>query len=177
MTIAGGNGPPSPPRLAVPIRISARADYATRACAELAADPAGRMSGDQIAAAQNIPLKFLLNILTELSRGNIVHSHRGTSGGYQLTRPASQITIAEILHAAEGPAARIRGFSPQELHYTGAAEHLREVWVAVQATLENLLQAVTLADLVAGTLPPTVATLTRTPPPRPASPRPAGERA
>lgn len=155
MTIADGNGPASPLRLAVPIRISARADYATRACAELAADPAARMSGDQIAAAQNIPLKFLLNILTELSRGNIVRSHRGNSGGYQLTRPASQITIAEILHAVEGPAARIRGFSPQELRYAGAAEHLREVWVAVQATLEDLLQAVTLADVVAGTLPPT----------------------
>jgi len=155
VTIADGNGPASPPRLAVPIRISARADYATRACAELAADPAARVSGDQIAAAQNIPLKFLLNILTELGRGNIVRSHRGNSGGYQLTRPASQITIAEILHAVEGPAARIRGFSPQELRYAGAAEHLREVWVAVQATLEDLLQAVTLADVVAGTLPPT----------------------
>ena len=165
MTIAAGGGSASRSQLAVPIRISAKADYAIRACAELAASSAAKLvSGDQIARAQHIPVRFLLNILTELRRARIVRSHRGTDGGYQLARPAGGITIAEILHAVEGPVARIRDLSPQELRYAGAAEHLRDVWVAVQTTLEEVLQAVTLADLVDGTLPPAVATFSRDPP-------------
>ena len=80
------------------MRISAKADYAVRAVAELAASAGeGPVHGERIAQAQNIPLKFLLNILTELRHARIVQSQRGAVGGYQLARPADQITLAEVI--------------------------------------------------------------------------------
>jgi Rrf2 family protein len=136
------------------VRISAKADYAVRAVAELAiTDGQGPVHGDRIASAQHIPLKFLLNILTELRRARIVQSYRGAEGGYRLARPAGEITIAEVIRAVEGPLANVHESRPEELEYTGAAAGLREVWIAVRANLRAVLEAVTVADLATGNLP------------------------
>jgi Rrf2 family protein len=146
------------------MRISARADYAVRAAAELAA-AAGRgpVKGDQIARAQGIPLKFLLNILSELRHARIVQSHRGAEGGFELARPASEVTLAEVIRAVEGPLANVHDARPEELAYTGPAESLREVWVAVRANLRAVLERVTVADLASGSLPPEVNALASDP--------------
>ena len=146
------------------MRISAKADYAVRAAAELAAaSPAGRpVKGDQLAAAQAIPQKFLENILADLRNAGLVQTRRGADGGYALTRPASEISLAEVLRAVEGPLAAVQGTRPEGLHYQGAAARLPEVWVALRANLRAVLERVTLADLAAGALPESVATLTTT---------------
>jgi Rrf2 family protein len=146
------------------MRISAKADYAVRAAAELAAaSPGGRpVKGDQLAAAQAIPQKFLENILADLRNAGLVQTRRGADGGYGLTRPASEISLAEVLRAVEGPLAAVQGTRPEGLHYQGAAARLPEVWVALRANLRAVLERVTLADLAAGTLPESVATLTTT---------------
>ena len=146
------------------MRISAKADYAVRAAAELAgASPGGRpVKGDQLAAAQAIPQKFLENILADLRNAGLVQTRRGADGGYALTRPASEISLAEVLRAVEGPLAAVQGTRPERLHYQGAAARLPEVWVALRANLRAVLERVTLADLAAGTLPESVATLTTT---------------
>ncbi|MGQ0825317.1 MAG: RrF2 family transcriptional regulator [Actinomycetota bacterium] len=137
------------------MRITAKADYAVRAAAELAAaEGAGApLKGEQIARAQQIPQNFLENILTELRRAGIVRTRRGADGGYQLARPAKDVTIADVLRAVEGPLAAVQGVAPQELHYSGAAEHLPEVWVALRASLRGVLEKVTLDDLASGRLP------------------------
>ena len=71
------------------VRITAKADYAVRAAAELAAaEGTGPVKGERIATAQDIPLKFLENILSELRTAGIVASRRGAEGGYWLDRPA-----------------------------------------------------------------------------------------
>jgi Rrf2 family protein len=146
------------------MRISARADYAVRAAAELAAAAGqGPIKGDQIARAQGIPLKFLLNILTELRHARIVQSHRGAEGGYELARPASEITLAEVIRAVEGPLANVHDARPEELTYTGAAASLREVWIAVRANLRAVLETISVADLANGTLPPAVEQLASDP--------------
>jgi Rrf2 family protein len=146
------------------MRISAKADYAVRAAAELAAaEPQGRpVKGEQLAAAQAIPQKFLENILADLRNAGLVQTRRGADGGYALTRPASEISLAEVLRAVEGPLAAVQGTRPEGLHYQGAAARLPEVWVALRANLRAVLERVTLADLAAGTLPESVATLTTT---------------
>jgi Rrf2 family protein len=139
------------------MRISAKADYAVRAMAELAASRDGRpMKGDQIAQAQAIPLKFLLNILSELKHARIVRSQRGADGGFQLARPAAEITLAEVIRAVEGPLASVHEVRPEEVTYQGAAESLRDVWIAVRANLRAVLEAVTVADLASGSLPASV---------------------
>ena len=146
------------------MRISSRADYAVRATAELAA-AAGRgpVKADTIAKAQNIPLRFLLNILTELKHARIVRSHRGAEGGYELARAADKITLADVIRAVEGPLANVHEVRPEEIGYRGPAEALQEVWIAVRANLRAVLEAVTVGDLARGNLPPAVKALSSDP--------------
>jgi len=139
------------------MRVSAKADYAIRAALELAlADEGAPVKGERIAHAQSIPLKFLENILIELRHQGIVQSQRGVEGGYWLARPPEEITLAEIIRAVEGPIANVRGARPETVEYEGSAERLRDVWIAVRASLRSVLESVTLADLVEGELPDSV---------------------
>jgi Rrf2 family protein len=144
------------------MRISAKADYAVRAAAELAAaQPQGRpVKGEHLALAQAIPQKFLENILSDLRHAGLVRTRRGAEGGYALTRPANDICVADVLRAVEGPLAAVQGTRPEALHYPGAAARLPEVWVALRANLRAVLERVTLADLAAGELPEGVSALT-----------------
>ncbi len=136
------------------MRISARADYALRAAAELAAaEGQGPLKGERIAQSQEIPLKFLENILGDLRHARLVRSQRGAEGGYWLAQPAEDISLADIIRAVEGPLASVRGEAPEDIEYVGAAEHLQEIWIAVRASVRGVVEHVTLAELAAGTLP------------------------
>ncbi len=144
------------------VRVSAKADYAVRAAVELAAAGEGELvKGEQLAEAQAIPIKFLENILVDLRQAGIVNSRRGPDGGYWLARPPSEVTIADVMRAAEGPLASVRGEKPEDLGYAGSAEALREVWVALRSSLRDVLEHVTLADVASGKLPKAVAARTR----------------
>ena len=146
------------------MRVSAKADYAVRAAVELASAPAEEpIKGEVIAAAQEIPLRFLENILTEMRQQGLVHSRRGQEGGYWLARPSDDITIAEVIRSVEGPLASVRGARPDELAYGGAAEPLKGVWVALRANIRSVLETVTLADVVSGALPEPVRELAEHP--------------
>jgi Rrf2 family protein len=141
------------------MRVSAKADYALRAAIELAAAGDGPIKGDQIARAQSIPPNFLENILVDLRNAGIVGSRRGAEGGYWLARPAEDVTLADVIRAVDGPLANVRGIRSEQVSYGGSAAPLRHVWVAVRASLRNVLERVTLADVAAGELPAEVAAL------------------
>jgi len=145
------------------MRITAKADYAVRAAAELAAaeGDSAPMKGEELARRQSIPKNFLENILTELRRAGIVRTRRGADGGYQLARPAAEITVADVLRAVEGPLAAVQGSRPEQLSYDGAASSLPDVWVALRASLRSVLEHVTLADIASGKLPAVVKERTR----------------
>jgi Rrf2 family protein len=145
------------------MRVSAKADYAVRAAAELAAAEEGPIKGERLADAQEIPLQFLEHILLELKHAGIVRARRGAKGGYWLARPADDITIAEVVRAVEGPIAHVQSSPPEAIEYRGNAKHLQVVWIAVRANLRAVLEQVTLADLVSGELPPLVEQLTESP--------------
>ena len=139
------------------MRITAKVDYAVRAAIELAgADRSSPMKGDRIAKAQDIPMKFLESILSELRRAGIVGSRRGADGGYWLALPPAGITVADLIRAVEGPLANVQGVRPEDLEFEGSAQPLQRMWVCVRASLRGVLEHVTVADLVAGKLPPTV---------------------
>jgi Rrf2 family protein len=145
------------------VRISAKVDYAVRAMAQLAADPAGGpVKAEEIANAQDIPLKFLLGILNDLKRAYLVRSQRGADGGYSLMRPAEEITLADVIRAIDGPLANVHDTSLSDLTYAGPARSLREVWMAVRASLRSVLETTTLADLAAGSLPENVRAMAST---------------
>jgi Rrf2 family protein len=135
------------------VRITAKVDYAVRAAIELAAAPPGPVKGEELAARQDIPVKFLENILADLRRAGIVASQRGAEGGYRLAVPADRLTVADIIRAVEGPLADVHGSPPEEVDYRGPAADLRQVWVATRAALRGILEAVTVADIASGHLP------------------------
>ncbi len=145
------------------MRVSAKVDYALRALAELAVAPAGPVKAERLATAQEIPLKFLENILLDMRQADIVRSQRGREGGYWLARAPAEISVADVIRAVEGPLATVRGERAEALGFEGVAEPLQELWIAVRANLRAVLESVTLADIVHGSLPEPVPTLTRDP--------------
>jgi Rrf2 family protein len=144
------------------MHVTAKADYAVRAVIELAdsAQDSPRKV-DEVAQAQNIPVSFLENILTQLRSSGIVRSQRGPEGGYWLAHPAEEVNLAQIIRAVEGPLVGVRGQRPEEVEYVGSAESLQQVWIALRANLRKVLENVTVADVAAGRLPKEVLALTR----------------
>jgi Rrf2 family protein len=137
------------------MRVSAKAEYAVRAAMELAAaaDEDQPVKKHEIVASQKIPPKFLENILSELRNAGLVESQRGSDGGYWLTRPAEEITVADVMRAVEGPLASVRSTRPEDLTYEGNAVPLQKVWVALRQSIRDVLEGTTLAHLVSGELP------------------------
>lgn len=145
------------------VHVTAKVDYAIRAMVELAAADGGPVKGEAIAIAQGVPFRFLENILLELRHARLVRSQRGSEGGYRLARPAETITIADVIRTVEGPIASIRSERPDELSYDGVAAPLRDVWVALRASMRTVLERVTLADVATGQLPEEILRLTEAP--------------
>jgi DNA-binding IscR family transcriptional regulator len=114
------------------VRVSARADYALRAVAELAAGDGSPVKREQLAERQGIPLDFLEHVLLELKHAGIVMTN-------------------------------VRGRRPEEVDYPGPAEHLQDVWIAVRASLRDLLESVSVEDLVSGELSEQIKALTLRP--------------
>ena len=128
------------------MRVTARVDYAVRALVQLASDASVEpVKAEQLATAQQIPLKFLLEILRQLKQHKLLVSRRGPEGGYTLAKPAAEIAIADVIRAVEGPLATVRDTSPASLAYVGPTEPLRTVWIAVRGSLRHVLEDVTLA--------------------------------
>ena len=146
------------------MRVTAKVDYAVRAATELAAaNGAGLVKAETIATKQDIPRKFLDNILQGLRQAGLIESRRGPDGGHRLARPAGEIAIADVIRAIDGPLANVGGRSPDSVTFPGPAAPLQEVWVAVRATLRTVLEETTLADVAAGRLPSEVERLTKLP--------------
>ena len=150
------------------MRITAKVDYAVRAASELAAHaathgPRAPMKGEAVATAQAIPVRFLESILAELRRSGIIGSQRGSDGGYWLARPASEVSVADVIRAVEGPLADVHGTPPEEVAYEGAATELQRVWIATRVALREVLEATSLADIAAGELPDAVLALAARP--------------
>jgi Rrf2 family protein len=141
------------------MRITARVDYAVRAALELAAAAPEALTNDAIAKAQGIPSRFLQAILGDLQHARLVTSQRGREGGYRLALPPSEISIARIMRVEQGFLADIHGQRPEDVEYAGPAQPLTTVWIAARASYRRVLEEVTLADLVAGELPPAIAEL------------------
>jgi Rrf2 family protein len=145
------------------VQISAKSDYAVRALLSLASHEPELVKVDAVVAEQGLPRKFVEAILGELRRAGLVRSQRGAEGGYALARPAAEITIAAVIRAVDGPLAEVRGLRPHETTYSGVAEHLPQVWVAVRSAIRAVLDETTLAHVLSGDLPAPVAALLAAP--------------
>jgi Rrf2 family protein len=135
------------------VEISAKSDYAVRALLALAAQAPNLVKIDVVVGEQKLPRKFVEAILGDLRRAGIVRSMRGADGGYALARPATDISIGSVIRAVDGPLAEVRGLRPDEMNYSGLAEHLPGLWVAVRASLRAVLDETSLQQLLTGELP------------------------
>jgi Rrf2 family protein len=150
----------------VPVDISARVDYAVRAMLILSdaeAQGSGPVSIDSLATRQDLPRKFLEAIFADLRRAGLVLSRRGARGGYVLGRSSDDISIGDVFRAVDGPLAEVRGLRPHETEYHGVATHLPSLWVAVRASLREVLDGTSLESLRTGELPDPVQRLLTAP--------------
>jgi Rrf2 family protein len=142
------------------MRMSAKAEYAVRAMIQLATVASGTLvTTDDLAQAQGIPPQFLVDILTNLRTDRLVRSHRGREGGYELARPGTEISIADVLRCIDGPLASVRDIGLGDLPYAGPTAALTDVWRALRASMRSVLEETTLADVATGALPQHVAQL------------------
>ena len=137
------------------LRISARADYAIRATAAIAAVPEGELvTADTLSTAHDIPLRFLLAILNNLRQSGIVESRRGHGGGYRLLRPADELTLAEIIAAVDiTPAEKAWTQPPGVPGESPTTRRVHELWSSLRARVHEVLQRTTIADVLVGSQP------------------------
>lgn len=130
--------------------ISTRGRYALRVMIDLAEQSGGRyIPMKDIAARQEISLKYIERIMPSLVKGGLVEGVQGKGGGYRLNRPPEEYSIGEILRLAEGklmPVACVEcGGEP-----CGRTEHCRTrpVWANLDRIINDYLDGVTIADLM-----------------------------
>ena len=120
---------------------------------ELAVGGAEPVKAETIANHQDISLKYLLDILRDLKRAELVRSKRGPDGGFALSRPAAEISLADVFRAVDGPLADVHDESLRGLEYPEPVQALPQVWMAIRGSLRRVLETVSVADLVSGDLP------------------------
>ncbi|GGK69628.1 RrF2 family transcriptional regulator [Nocardia camponoti] len=145
------------------MHITARVDYAVRTLLELAAASGEVVKAEAIASAAEIPPKVLESVLAELRKAELVLSRRGPDGGYRLARPASEISIADVIRAIESPLASVRGQRPEDVRYPGAGEPLQQVWIALRVNIRAVLENVSIDDVAGDRLPGFISQLTADP--------------
>ena len=86
------------------LRLSKKTDYALIALKDLASSPPGTSSSArEIAARYDIPVEFMAKVLQKLAKDGLLASHQGTHGGYLLGRPATDMSVADVIQAIDGP--------------------------------------------------------------------------
>jgi Rrf2 family protein len=142
------------------MRVSAKSDYALRALIEIGSQPDGvPVSAEEIGRRQDVPHGFLQAILADLRRSGIVRSVRGQSGGWRMERDLADVTVADIIRAVDGPLVSVYGLRPESVEYNETARILQLVWIAARANLRDVFEGVTIAMLIDGRLPSSIATL------------------
>ena len=135
--------------------ISTKGRYALRMMLDLAQqDPEAYSSLKSVAQRQDISIKYMEAIAAHLNRAGLVISQRGKEGGYRLARPASEITVAEVLHCAEGSLAAVACLELDE-QGNAACERAAHcltlpLWRRLDGVMDEYLSGVTVQDVLDG---------------------------
>lgn len=135
------------------MHLTRQSDYAIRAILHLAKLPYGDIvQTKEIAAAEDIPGKYLPSIIRTLARSGLIRTLRGNQGGVMLARPPEEINLHEVVEAIEGPMALVQCLRGQEdcIHEKDCS--VLPVWEGVQRVMKGQLENTTFADLTAGTM-------------------------
>ncbi len=143
------------------VRVSAKSDYALRALIEMSAREDGKaVSAEELGRAQEIPHGFLQAILADLRKAGVVISQRGQSGGWRLARKSTDVSVADVIRAVDGPLVSVYGLRPEAVTYNERADVLQHVWIAARDSLREVFEKVSIADLASRELPDEVTTRT-----------------
>ena len=158
------------------MRVSTKADYALRALIEMTTRQDGRpdspsdgdsraatppaISAEELGKLQDIPHGFLQAILADLRRAGIVLSQRGQAGGWRMARPASTVSVADVIRAVDGPLVSVYGLRPEMVSYNENAQVLQHVWIAARRSLRDVFEQVSIQQLADGELPDAVTSRT-----------------
>jgi Rrf2 family protein len=131
------------------MEISRRTDYGVRVILDLANLQDGeRASTQEIAERQSIPAPFLAKIVSQLSTSGLVETYRGAGGGVVLARPASEISLLDVIEALDGPIRLNRCVIEPDTCPREERCPVHDVWVAAQRDLTEALTSVTFDSLV-----------------------------
>ena len=134
------------------MKLSKKGEYALRALIDVAlCSEKGVVQAHEVARKENIPVKFLEQILLALKNGGILQSRRGVGGGYSLTRPADQITLGQVIRLMDGPIAPIGCASQTAPERCSCPDEatcgLRSVMLDVRNAISDVVDRITLADV------------------------------
>jgi len=132
------------------MRISTKGDYATRALQELSMHyNKGLLQIEEIAGRQDIPVRYLEQLLLILKRAGYLESKRGVNGGYYLVKPPHQITLGEIIRLMEGPPAPIYCVDPSSREKCPVEKTcgFQSVWGEVRDAIAQILDTVTFEEI------------------------------
>ena len=135
------------------MRITSSIEYATRLMTTLArAYGQAPLPTERLAETDNVPADYVSQILVKLRRAGLVVSHRGSSGGYGLSRPPAEITLGQVVRAVDGDVfedvcGKYDGGTKDCRHQNGCA--ISPVWKKLGALVTQYFESVTLADILA----------------------------
>lgn len=136
------------------MKLSKRGEYGLRAMVDLAAQgaPGNVIPLKEIAQREQMPVKFLEQILLTLKNAGLLQSRMGVGGGYHLAKPADQITLGQIVRVLDGPLAPIRCVSKMAYEPCACPDEatcgLRLVMLDVRNAIADILDGTTLADVM-----------------------------
>ncbi len=131
------------------MKLSTRTRYGIRAIIELAMNYGkGPLQIRVIAQNQDISVKYLEQLMTILRSAGFIRSIRGSKGGYLLARQPSQIRLSDVFDALEGNVTTVECVEDKNYCDRNADCIARQVWAQVQRAIKNVLQSITLQDLV-----------------------------
>src|SRR5712691_4205652 len=130
------------------LQVSRKIDYGLRAMIHLAGLPAGKITSLQdLATTLHLPREFLAKILKVLAARGLVRSARGAHGGYQLARPARDISFLEVIEAVEGPVQLNVCLDQKDRCDVSAGCTMYHVWKSGQDRMLDIYRGTTLAEL------------------------------
>jgi Rrf2 family protein len=133
------------------IELTRKGEYAIRGILYLACQPQGKVVLiNEIAESAEVPKSFLSKIFQSFAKMGLVVSYRGTGGGFVLARPASQITLREVVEAVEGPIVPNRCLIGKGICPRDDTCPVHPVWRRVQDEVVAILDGITLEELVRG---------------------------
>jgi len=127
---------------------SSKSRYALRVMVDLAENNAEIQSIKNISKRQDISEKYLEQILSSLTKANLVTSKRGTQGGYSLSKPTKEISVGEIMHAAEGDLYVIDCLNPSVPCNRQNVCKTHDYWDKLNSLMSNFLDSVSLYDIL-----------------------------